>query len=249
MEQDEIKTKKPHNKNLIGILLIAGGILLLVHKMGILLIPSWIFTWPVLVIGIGFFIGLQHNFRHFIWIILILWGSFALVDQQMPEYNLHQYTSAIALILVGLFFIFRHNKSFKNSYRFKGKYANYNYANAAALENNDGEYLDTTSVFGGAKKIVVSKNFKGGDLTSFMGGIEIDLTQADIQGTAVIDATAVFGGIKLIVPGNWHLKIDPTAVLGGVEDKRQLQNVIADVSKTLVIDATAVFGGIEITNY
>src|SRR5690349_22431252 len=42
-------------------------------------------------------------------------------------------------------------------------------------------FIDVTAVFGGIKKNVLSKNFKGGDITSFMGGSEIDLSQADFN--------------------------------------------------------------------
>ena len=94
-----------------------------------------------------------------------------------------------------------------------------------------------------------SKNFQGGDVTCFMGGAEIDLTQADVQGKAVIDATAVFGGVKIIVPSNWDVKVENTAAFGSVDDKRRAGNFIPDTTKLLVITGTAVFGGIEITNY
>ncbi len=246
MEQD-VRQKQPSNHKFIGLFLIAGGILLLMNKMGVTLVPEWVFTWPVLIIAIGFLIGLQHRFRHFIWLILIVWGSFSLVDQQMPGLQLHNYTSAVALILVGIFFIFRRNRHYhRNKWN---KTRDYSFVNNNVSNAEDGEYIDSTSVFGGAKKVVVSKNFKGGDITCFMGGAEIDLTQADIQGKAVIDATTVFGGAKIIVPSNWDVKIETTVAFGSVEDKRQLQGLNVDPNKLLIIDGTAVFGGIEINNY
>lgn len=243
MEENDVKFRKPHSKIWTGLFLIAAGLLLMGNKMG-LGIPAWIFTWPVLVIGIGFLMGLQQGFRHFFWIIPVVWGSFALIDQQIPSFNLHNYSTPFTLIFIGAFFLLRpRRQSYKREW--KNKWNKY----AFDADREDGEYLDSTSVFGGAKKMIMSKNFKGGDITCFMGGAEIDLTQADIKGVVVLDITAVFGGTKIIVPSNWDVKVEITAAFGGVEDKRQVQSMNVDTTKTLVLKGTAVFGGIEIKNY
>jgi predicted membrane protein len=111
------------------------------------------------------------------------------------------------------------------------------------------DFIDSTSIFGGIKKNIISKNFKGGDITNIMGGSEIDLTQADIHGTVRIDLTQVFGGTKLIVPSNWQVKAQMAAIFGGVEDKRSIQNTALDPNKILLLDGTSIFGGIEIRSY
>jgi predicted membrane protein len=250
MEQSERKYPGPSSKIWTGLFLIVVGILLLANKMhaGI---PDWIFTWPVLAIAIGILIGIQHRFRNFFWLIPLFWGSFALVDQQMPQLNLHNYTAPLVIILIGLFFIFRRNSRYPgNAQRREWKNQWRSMRHSYDINSStDGEWLDSTSVFGGAKKVIVSKNFKGGDITCFMGGAEIDLSQADIQGKVVMDATAIFGGIKIIVPPNWDIKIEITAVFGGIDDKRPVQLVHADPNKMLVLDGAAVFGGIEINSY
>jgi predicted membrane protein len=228
------------------------GILLLVNKMNAG-IPDWVFTWPILVIGIGLLIGLQHRFRTFIWIIPVIWGVFGLISQQRPELHLHDYTWPLILILLGAFFIARRNKFHQfgrrreeqwRRVRDRGMQFDYD-----TVETTDGEWLDTTAVFGSTKKVVLSKNFKGGDITCFMGGAEIDLTKADIQGKVMLDTTAVFGGIKLIVPPHWDVKVQTTAVFGGIEDKRPVQETKTDTNKVLVLDGAAVFGGIEIKSF
>lgn len=257
MEQEDITNKlsngqrNPHSRNraLIGLLLVAGGILLLVNKLGIAFLPSWLFTWPVLLIAIGFIIGLQHNFKNLFWLLMIAWGAYWLLQQQTPSLHLERYTAPVALILIGLFFIVRRKNTHAKDWK-KDRWTSYHNSNLFDQSTTeDGEFMESTSVFSGAKKVVISKNFKGADITCFMGGAEIDLSQADIQGKAVIDATAVFGGIKLIVPSNWEVKIENSAVFGNIEDKRKLQSLNADSSRQLIIDGTAVFGGIEITNY
>ncbi len=110
------------------------------------------------------------------------------------------------------------------------------------------DYIDATTVLGGIHKNILSKNFKGGDITIFMGGAEINLSQADIQGTAALDITQIMGGTKIIVPSNWEIRSQLTSVFGNIEDKRQ--NIgVTDSQKVLIIDGTSVFGGIEIRNY
>jgi predicted membrane protein len=111
------------------------------------------------------------------------------------------------------------------------------------------DFLDVTAVFGGVKKNVLSKNFQGGDITSIMGGCEIDLTQADFTGRITIDATNIFGGTKLIVPPTWDVQSEVSAIFGGVDDKRQLSGIPMDPNKVLILDGTCMFGGIEIRSF
>jgi hypothetical protein len=108
--------------------------------------------------------------------------------------------------------------------------------------------IDITAVFAGVKRGILSKNFQGGDITAFMGGAEIDLTQADIQGTVVLDVTAIFGGVKLIIPSDWEVQSHATAIFGGIEDKRFVYPALQS-GKVLVLDGVAVFGGVEIKSY
>ncbi len=118
---------------------------------------------------------------------------------------------------------------------------------SAYMASSSEDYIDATVVLGAVQKNIVSKNFSGGDITVFMGGTEINLTQADIQGTAIMDITQIMGGTKLIVPPHWEVQTRITSVFGNVEDKRVPGQVIKD--KILILDGTSVFGGIEIRSY
>src|SRR5204863_7230856 len=84
----------------------------------------------------------------------------------------------------------------------------------------DEDFIDSTAVMGGVKKNVLSKKFRGGDITNVFGGTELNLMQADFEGTASLELTQVFGGTKLIVPANWQIKSDFVTVFGSIEDKR-----------------------------
>ena len=172
-------------------------------------------------------------------------GLFFLVDFAYPEFSFRPYFWPLFLILMGLYFIVRPKRKKKDM---RGHWGESLYG--ASLES--GDWVDYTSFFGGIKKNVISKEFKGGEVTAVFGGAEVNLSQADITGTVNLDLTAVFGGVKLIVPPHWQIRSsDFTTVMGGVEDKRQVyKDAAAQLSdKVLNLTGTAVLGGIDIRSY
>lgn len=230
------------------ILLIAGGALLL-RNLDLVLLPWWLFTWPMILIAVGLISGVKHGFRGGFWLVFMLLGVLFLFNEIDPTLHLKRFIAPIAIIAVGLTFLLRPKKRRRHpghGSSYHGDY-NYNYAGSEGELAND--YIDITSVFGGVKKNVLSKNFRGGELVNFMGGSEINLTQADFNGRIVIDATNIFGGTKLIVPSSWDVQSEVTAIFGGVDDKRQLAGMNADNKKVLVLDGLCLFGGIEIRSY
>jgi predicted membrane protein len=85
-------------------------------------------------------------------------------------------------------------------------------------------------------------------VVNFFGGTDLNLSQSDINGVAVLDLTQVFGGTKLIVPSNWKVQSEVVAVFGGLDDKRRdLAN--PDPNKVLVLKGTCIFGGIDIKSF
>ena len=251
MEQEHYKSK---GRISTGLFLVGAGILLFAFKMGAPL-PGWLFTWPVLLIAIGLLIGIRHNFKNPGAFILIIIGSLNLVDRLNPGFNFHTYIAPLIFILLGLVFIFRPTRTCKHGPKWKrGEepvYANNEPLNLAQDEkkNDDSDYINSISVFGGVKKNILTKNFKGGEITCFMGGAEFNLSQADIQQHVVLEVTQVFGGTKLIIPANWHVKTEVVTVFGGIEDKRPLQAGNIDYNKVLELVGTTVFGGIDIRSY
>lgn len=261
MEQNELQNYRGVKSSRIwsGLILVAAGLLLLAYKMGAP-IPSWIFTWPVLLIAIGFLTGVKSKFHNPGSFIMIVVGVVFLVDQSVPGIDFHNYIVPAILIGIGLVFIMRprHHSFNKDRDRWRRMESrresrhesvsnNFKSENISMTDN--AEYIDIHAVFGGVKKNILSKNFKGGEIVSFMGGTEINFMQADIQHPVVLEVNNVFGGTKLIIPSNWDLKNEVTAVFGGIEDKRSFNNIMPDNNKTILLKGACVFGGIEITNY
>lgn len=257
MEEENIE-RNFGNKNsriISGLFLVAIGILLLAYKMGAP-IPAWIFTWPVLLIVIGFFIGIKSRFHNPGAFILLLIGIIFFIDQQIPGIEFHNYI--LPLILIGLGFLFmlkprnagcsRRHRRWERINRPVGVMRD-NWKTSEKDETDNAEYIDVNAVFGGIKKSIQSKNFKGGEIVSFMGGCELNFMHADIQQPVELEINNVFGGTKLIIPSDWDVKNEISAVFGGVEDKRSFSNSHPETSKKLKLTGACVFGGIEVTNY
>lgn len=302
-------------------------------------LPDWLFSWHVLLIAIGLFLGLRHNFRGGAWLILILVGGCFLIQDFYPNTQLRRFIAPCVLIFIGFIIMFRprnrwrshpwkdewrehmhqkwhaqrewekqqwkhHHGRWHRPNEWGGPNSNFGgpnswggpnppqpnqpqpepqpnqnpqpeqgqtangptqpdpgpttsqtggaFANSGSGSSGDyystEDFIDTTSIFGGVHKKVVSKNFRGGDIVTFLGGSEIDLSQADIIGTARLDVTQVMGGTKIIVPAHWEVRSEVTALFAGFEDKRQ-QPAMINPEKVLIIDGTSIFGGIELKNY
>jgi len=233
-----------------GLFILLIGVAALL-KAALVPLPYWVFSWPMLLIAIGGFIGLRHGFRGVAWLILMLIGAAFLADRINPDIEMRRYTWPAVLIIVGLYFIFRPRR---RSYWEMGEkktsadMPNDPVMNPEATDSKE-DYVNATSIFGGAKKNILSKNFKGGELTNIFGGTELNLMQADINGEAVIELTTLFGGTTLVVPSNWTVKSDAAVVFGGIDDKRSMTGSTEVASKTLTLRGTVIFGGIDIKSY
>jgi predicted membrane protein len=262
MTDDKVKYGTRGGGGRIGagiFLLLIGGVLLL-DQMGFPL-PDWLFSWHVLLIATGIFIGLRHNFRGGAWAILILVGGFFMIQDYYPHFPLRRFIWPAVLIFVGLIIIFSprgHSRRWRRQWREQWPEdwdkrnwdrRNWGQTFSSSREGYSSEdFVDSTAIFGGVHKKIVSKNFKGGDVTSIMGGTELDLTQADFTGVIRLDVTQVMGGTKIIVPPHWEVRSEVTALFAGFEDKRQ-QPAVTNPDKVLILDGTSFFGGIELKNF
>jgi predicted membrane protein len=235
------------NNMLTGVFILIIGVAALL-KATLTDFPDWLFSWQMLLIAFGMFIGLRHNFRGPSWLILILIGGIFLINEIYPEVSFRRYMWPVAIIVVGLFIILRPRRGWKFNPNKKTEGTSDSFF-TEDIDYSKEDFVDSTSIFGGAKKIVISKNFKGGDLVNIFGGTELDLSQADFTGTSVIELTTIFGGTKLLVPSNWAVKSEAVTIFGGIEDKRRMQTITEATEKTLYIRGTVIFGGIEIKSF
>lgn len=243
-KMENLKDRSFYNANangrvMAGIILFIVGIVLFAKQLGVEF-PYWLFRWEMLLIVLGFFLGAKHSFSRSGWLIPVFIGVFFLLDDWIIGLELKGFFWPTIILIIAATMIIS---------PFKKKRWEKNYNSLNRDINND-DIMDATSILGGVKKSILSKNFKGGQIFNVFGGVEVDLSQSDIDGIIVIDITQIFGGIKLILPAHWELKSEITSVLGGVEDKRKnLSALNIAEGKTLIIRGTSIFGGIDIKSF
>lgn len=233
------------------LVLIGGGLLL--NKM-YPEIPNWIFSWKTFLIVLGIYIGAKHHFRAGGWFVPIIIGTVFLVIENFPDLAIRPYIWPIAIISVGLIIIlkpklFRSRLTHTNpdgSEKDKGS-KDFSWCDDTSFSSED--VIESTNIFSGSKKINLSKNFRGGEITNIFGGSELNLTKADIKGRVVLEVTCIFGGTKLIVPPDWNIQQEAVAIFGGIDDKRPITGMQESPDKILVIKGTVLMGGIDIRSY
>jgi hypothetical protein len=255
--------EKAHRRGKVaaGLLIILAGVLFMARETGAIL-PHWLFSWKTILIGVGLVLAVRHNFRRpGAYVMMLVGGAFLLADF-FPELSVRPFLWPVLLILLGLFIVLKPVRRRHYYGRCRGRWQRGYYreefgASSAANTGGpsgsagvDDDYLDSTAVFGGVKKNILSKNFRGGEVVNVFGGTELNLTQADFKDGIELEITAVFGGTKLIIPANWEIKSEIVAVLGGVDDKRPLvQGPAASPAKTLKLTGTVFLGGVEIRSF
>ena len=253
-----------------GLIIVAVGVIFLLRQMNAVIFPDWLFTWPVLVMVIGFYIGARHNFMRGGWLIVMLVGAAFLAQEFLPNLNIEDYIWPAIIIIVGLFMILPRkrnywhwgNKEYWKNYKWemKAKYGNewrqhwrehwheHRHGGGWQSTTNSEDYIDSVSVFGGTHKVITSKDFKGGDIVNMFGGGEVNLMGADIKGRVVLDVVQIFGGTKIIIPSDWEVQSKAVSIFGSVEDKRN-PGLPKNPDKVLVIDGTSIFAGVDILSY
>jgi predicted membrane protein len=110
--------------------------------------------------------------------------------------------------------------------------------------------FDSSLVMGGREDEIHSKEFENANISVIMGGLELDMRNADIKGEeATLNIRVIMGGVELWVPEHWEVMSRISPVMGGVENKVR-RRVVSDESpvKRLIIDGNIVMGGVEIQN-
>jgi hypothetical protein len=261
--QNQPQNQRSDSHIIGGILIIAVGAALLLRNTGFPL-PYWLFTWPMLLIVIGVYNGFKHNFKNSGWIFMIAIGVFFLIDKFIPGIRLTPYFWPFIIIGLGVIFIIRPKGTgftswnnfnppplprFNNATESKNtSFENTAFTNSSFTDSNS--VIKINSIFSGIEKNVVSKNFQGGKIVTIFGGANVDLSQAEIQGTIHLKMDVIFGGIKLVIPPHWTVYNEIDGVFHGVDDKRKYHSpVTVDPQKILVLKGSVLFGGLEIRSY
>lgn len=211
---------------LSGGVLIVFGVLLLLSQMG--LIHNWFNFWATVFIFVGL-INVFQSQRSQPWGYLLIAVGVLLELNQLGFLHIRIETFwPVFIIAAGAVMIWR-------AFQLPD-------ASLGALS----PHLNVVAIWGGGEYRIQSKEFRGGDLVAFMGGFDVDLRDADIDGDqAVISVTAFMGGGVLRVPEHWAVSMQVSAFMGGHSLKTRER---AQVTKTLIVKGVAIMGGVEVRN-
>jgi predicted membrane protein len=229
-----------NNRTLIGVVLVLAGLFLVIRNTGFFpeFIDNVIFSWPMLLVAIGLVMTLGATEKTGGIIVMAVGGFFMIPLIFRETFHMYNMFWPSIFIIVGVIFIVSR----------RGIWNRTN-LNSKGVIGDD--YVDYVNVFSGGERQIVSQNFKGGKITAIFGGIELDLTKANLApGVSELEIACVFGGATLIVPDDWYVTIEVTPVLGGFSDSRKLSpGRTVDPTKHLVVKGAVVFGGGEVKSY
>ncbi len=208
-----------------GGLLVVVGILLLLNQMGV--IHHWFNFWAL----VFFFVGLLNIVQggRNPWGFVLMSAGVALELNQLGYLRIRLETYwPVFVIVAGLIMVWR---AYRKPVESAGDFSS---------------QLNVFAIWGGGEYRIRSKNFRGGDLVAFMGGFDIDLRDADIEGSeATITVNAFMGGGVIRVPETWAVSMRVAAFMGGHSLKAREG---AQPTKSLIVKGMAIMGGVEVRN-
>jgi predicted membrane protein len=230
------KPRGGQSQVVLGLIVIAVGVLFLLHNLNIISVSDAVSFWPT---------------------VLIVFGLIKLTDAHAPGGRV----VGAALLGAGILLMLNRVGLFGFSWRViwpamiigAGGIVIYRALAARnaqsgnlkdAPEAND-DFIDATAILGAFERRLTTARFTGGDITAIMGGCSIDLRACSLQGEAVVNVFAVMGGITLKCPPDWTVALQGTPIMGGFEEKTVRP---PDGSKRLVVKGYAIMGGVDVRN-
>ncbi len=223
----------------IGLVIVLLGVTLLLNNLNItnINISSIISAyWPILLMFFGLkFLFNKESKGEVLTGIVIIFIGFIFLGRNLGLFYisfsiLWKLIWPLILILAGISFIFGHNNSGKT-----------NFAIMSGIEKKKQQWF-----------------FESSSYIAFMGGIDLDLSIAEIpDGESILDLTAVMGGIEIIVPRDVKVICEGSVFLGGLElldrsaggiisSTKSVQDGSLINKKIVKIYCRALMGGIDI---
>lgn len=225
---------KPKNNDgniAFGFIILGIGVILLLRKSGIF-IPGWVTTWPMILILIGTFAIIKHEFKSFFGFVMLFLGTYFLLRNEFDfDFGLSQFIFPIGLIALGIYLILqkqRENKVLEDVRRDweNKRTTNAGYSKTYAEEAKIAEESSNASSFAQGAQSTTGSGFTRTTGTAFADRLNID---------------AIFSGVnrKLMTKNFEGGKI--TAAFGGVD----LDLTSADFNGVITIQVDIIFGGVK----
>jgi predicted membrane protein len=220
----------------IGLGVIAIGMLFLLDNLGILEFDYAFRLWPVIFLLAGAlkFTQSTSGCGRTAGGIFIVLGVVLLLKGLGFIYISWRVMAPLLLMAAGILVVF---KAARGRSRPAG----------SLLDKDAGQdsVVRLTALLGGIERRVHTPDFRGGEITAIMGGCKLDLRQASMQGDAVLNVFAMWGGIEIRVPDDWAVSLEGTPLLGGFSEKTSPPR---DSTKRLIVRGVALMGGVDVRN-
>jgi hypothetical protein len=224
------------------------GLLLALDQFGWVESAHLMRFWPLLIVLYGLTI-VQHGGRGVVFgSIVVLIGAWLLLNTlHLLTLSPWQFLGPMILVVVGARILFRGGvpRHPPTPPLIDGQAPSNGAPSGGAPPASD--HISMFGMMGSTKQRVTGAIFRSADMTSFMGGCELDLRDALLgaDGTAYVDVFALMGGAHIIVPPKWKVVMQATPIMGGVEDKSRS---IMGSTQILYVRGTVLMGGVEISN-
>jgi predicted membrane protein len=240
MANEHIRTRtSPASQVVIGLLVVAFGVLFLLDNLNIIYLRHVIFFWPLAFVMSGLVALFSDGPRsgRITGIVLIAIGVAMTLNRLGYYYIGWRTVWPLVMIGVGGLILWRTIGGGRVVHLKTDPYAK----DDAKADN----VVDITAILGGFERRVSTSDFRGGEITAIMGGCSLDLREAVLVNEAVIHVSAIWGGITIKVPPDWTVILQGTPVMGGFTEKTARP---PDSRKRLVVSGYAIMGGVEVRN-
>jgi predicted membrane protein len=241
---------------IVGVCLILFGVLLTLDRLHIADAGTTLRYWPIALIALGGWIVAERGLtaRSFPGYMMIGIGSLLLLNSfGVVRVRFWELFWPLVIVLLGARLIMQTPDRRRERHRMRSLDASQ--AGSAPVSSTSDGTVSMFSVLGGSQRASNDKPFRGGDITSIIGGTQLDLRQATIEPghEAAINVFAMMGGHEIWVPAGWNVVSEVMPILGGVEDKRLPPIETAPRATTegvprLVLRGVVLMGGLVIKN-
>lgn len=233
MEEVKKQSNNVKGSTIAGILLVIIGGLLLVDNFGFYHI-FWreLFNWQIILIVVGMFMLCDKDTKT-VGYVLISIGAFFLLCKYIDfSDTLKKLFWPAVFILTGFALIVG-----KRNHKGKG--------NEAA--DNSSSFIEDFALLSGNNQKSTSQNLKGGRITTFFGGSQVNLMESTMaQGSNKIRVRCFCGRTRIYAPANWRIKIEAISIFGAIKDKRASCSSTSEAEPELIITGFVFFGNCSI---
>jgi predicted membrane protein len=218
---------------IIGFGILALGMLWTLDNLDVLQSEPITRWWPVILVIIGGVQFLDPRANKFGPVALVVIGTLLLLDEAyLIDFDLGDlFPLAVALLGGKLIWEALTRRKARSS---------------EAVTDADA-VIHSFAMMAGVKRQSFSREFRGGDANAIMGGVELDLRNAQIRegDEVIIDVFAIWGGVEIKVPPHWRVVGSVLPIMGAFVDNT---HPAGEPGPTIQIRGTAIMGGIDVKN-